>query len=118
MAIASAANFDEVEKDLATAASRFEAALEIKPDFVDASTALAQEDDTNALDWLCAAAGLSVRIVPENRERTRPEEAHGGSRARVFASRGRIQSCVEAVTGRTAENAENGRGVGKRTEQR
>ena len=30
-AIASAANFDEVEKDLATAASRFEAALEINP---------------------------------------------------------------------------------------
>ena len=38
-AIATAANFDEVEKELATAAQGFEAALEIKPDFVDAATA-------------------------------------------------------------------------------
>ena len=57
-AIATAANFDEVEKELAIAASRFEAALEIKPDFVDAATALAQRRYERAR-LLCAAAGLS-----------------------------------------------------------
>lgn len=69
-AIASAANFDEVEKDLATAASRFEAALEIKPDFVDASTALAQRRYERAR-LLCAAAGLSG---PDSTRK--PEKGH------------------------------------------
>jgi len=57
-AIATASNFKEVEAELAIAASRFEAALEIKPDFIDASTALAQRRYERAR-LLCAAAGLS-----------------------------------------------------------
>jgi len=69
-AIATAANFDEVEKELAIAASRFEAALEIKPDFVDAATALAQRRYERAR-LLCAAAGLSG---PDSTRK--PEKGH------------------------------------------
>jgi tetratricopeptide (TPR) repeat protein len=69
-AIATAANFDEVEKELAVAASRFEAALEIKPDFVDAATALAQRRYERAR-LLCAAAGLSG---PDSTRK--PEKGH------------------------------------------
>ena len=57
-AIATADKFDEVTDRLAQAEGRYVAALEVKPDFHDASIALAQRRYERAR-LLCAAAGLS-----------------------------------------------------------
>ena len=73
-AIATADRFDEVTDRLAQAQGRYLAALEVKPDFHDASIALAQRRYERAR-LLCAAAGLSAATTSGSVDSTRADEA-------------------------------------------
>ena len=73
-AIATADKFDEVTDRLAQAQGRYLAALEVKPDFHDASIALAQRRYERAR-LLCAAAGLSAATTSGSVDSTRADEA-------------------------------------------
>ena len=73
-AIATADKFDEVTDRLAQAEGRYVAALEVKPDFHDASIALAQRRYERAR-LLCAAAGLSGATTSGSVDARRADEA-------------------------------------------
>jgi len=73
-AIATADKFDEVTDRLAQAEGRYVAALEVKPDFHDASIALAQRRYERAR-LLCAAAGLSGATTSGSVDAKRADEA-------------------------------------------
>ena len=73
-AIATADKFDEVTDRLAQAEGRYVAALEVKPDFHDASIALAQRKYERAR-LLCAAAGLSDATTSGSVDAAKADEA-------------------------------------------
>ena len=73
-AIATCDKYDEVVDRLGQAESRYVAALEVKPDFHDASIALAQRRYERAR-LLCAAAGLSAASTSGSTDTGKASEA-------------------------------------------
>ena len=89
-AIATADKFDDVVKRLDQAKGRYEAALGVKPDFHDASIALAQRRYERAR-LLCAAAGLSG-------DGNKPAQGHDGSKRAAEADAEFEAACKDFLT--------------------
>ena len=89
-AIATADKFDDVVARLEQAKGRYEAALKVKPDFHDASIALAQRRYERAR-LLCAAAGLSG-------DGNKPTKGHDGKKRSAEAEAEFEAACKDFLT--------------------